>query len=76
MNCGRCVAVCPVWVAASDGLQYHVNKDTCLSCGACAKSCHLGIGYVKEKKQRACCIAARPGQLYVSYMGDLLYLAI
>lgn len=36
INCGRCAAVCPVAAPASDGLQYQINKDTCLSCGACA----------------------------------------
>lgn len=34
INCGRCAAVCPVAAPASDGLQYQINKDTCLSCGA------------------------------------------
>ena len=54
LNCARCASVWPAGAMASDGLQYRIDGEKCLSCGACSEACRLGIifpqGYVKETK--------------------------
>ncbi len=47
INCGACVAECPV-DAITEGDGYHViNAELCIECGNCAEVCPVGAP-VKE----------------------------
>ena len=43
---------------------------------ACAKSCRLGVGYVKERKQRACCDVQHAPVYFCVFLIWVIYLAI
>ena len=39
INCSRCKDVCPVGAPHSDGLQFQIDPEKCVSCGACEATC-------------------------------------
>ena len=39
INCGACVASCPVNAIAEGDSKYSIDADTCIDCGACEGTC-------------------------------------
>ena len=39
INCGACVAECPVDAISEGDDKYVIDADTCIDCGACVGTC-------------------------------------
>ena len=48
INCSRCKDVCPADAPHSNGLAFEIDPSKCISCGACAEACRLGIIYPED----------------------------
>lgn len=42
INCGACMADCPVDAISEGDGKFVINPDTCIDCGACAGTCPVG----------------------------------
>ncbi len=39
INCGACVAECPVDAISAGDDQHNIDADACIDCGACEGAC-------------------------------------
>jgi ferredoxin len=43
INCGACVAVCPVVAISEQGDSHTIDKEICIDCGACDAVCPVDV---------------------------------
>lgn len=47
IQCGACIAVCPVGAIKSDGTIY-IDERVCIGCGTCMDSCPVGAIWLEQ----------------------------